>query len=92
MTGNRACSPAPGLAIGRHRLGQPGLRYCREHGEVRVRLAHGPRRRRGLNATLAEVTGRITVLASALAGLGTVLVSGWYTAAGANAIAQMVAP
>ena len=40
MAGSRAYSSThPGA--GRHRLGRPGLRYCRDHGPVRVRLAYG---------------------------------------------------
>jgi hypothetical protein len=122
MAGNRlfrtAKRPAP--APGRHRLGKPGLRHCREIRGVRARLderslrrsgsgrrindqtaqramsgtadvTSRPSARRAMSGT-AALTGRLTVAVMAAAVAGAVVISGWYTAAGANAIAQMVAP
>ncbi len=75
--------------VGRHRLGAPGLKYCRHHRPVRARLV-----RQQVSRRRAVPASRILQVATLLAVLmvtGTVLVSGWYAAAGAAAIASMVA-
>jgi hypothetical protein len=58
--------------------------------EVAGGRPHHPRPTR--RAVASAIAGRLTVVAMAVALTGAVVVSGWYTAAGASAIAQMVAP
>jgi hypothetical protein len=74
--------------VGRHRLGAPGLKYCRHHRPVRARLVRQQVSRR--RAAPASRVLQVTTLLAALTVTGTVLVSGWYAAAGAAAIAGMV--
>jgi hypothetical protein len=90
MRGHRAQARPP--QSGRHRLGRPGLRHCRELEAVRSRLAADHRTHRAARTTTVRRTGRLGTLLMAAVGTGAVLISGWYTAAGASAIAQMVGP
>src|SRR5512146_1729827 len=76
---------------GRHRLGAPGLKYCRHHRAVRARLVHRRvSRRRAARISAARVSIEVAVLVTLVMIAGTVLVSGWYAAAGAAVIAGMV--
>jgi hypothetical protein len=76
---------------GRHRLGEPGLKYCRHLRPVRARLVTRPRRstRHTARVSRTRVSASLVV---ALTVMSTVLVSGWYAAAGAAVIADMVRP
>jgi len=82
---------------GRHRLGSPGLRHCRHLRPVRARLLTRRVSRRSTNQiTRHRAPGspvRISAtLMVALMALSTVLVSGWYAAAGAAVIVDIVRP
>jgi hypothetical protein len=93
MTGNRAYSiEIFGATRGRHRLGRPGLRHCRQLSGVRRRLSTGQCTRHRLRRSPADLARGATAVAVAVAVAAAVVLSGWYTAAGATAIAQMVAP
>jgi hypothetical protein len=86
-----AAGARPGT--GRHRLGAPGLKYCRHHRTVRARLVRREvTRRRAARVSRARLSARFAMLLTILVITGTVLVSGWYAAAGAAVIAQMVSP
>ena len=74
---------------GRHRLGEPGLKYCRHLRPVRARLVTRPQRR-GRHAARVSRTRLGAGLVLALTVTSTVLVSGWYAAAGAAVIADLV--
>ncbi|HET6211332.1 MAG TPA: hypothetical protein VFE14_00525 [Micromonosporaceae bacterium] len=76
----------------RHRLGSPGLRHSRE-------LCPTAERRRAVRAAVAPrhaapAPSRVRQIRSAavLVALGTLLISGWFVAAGASAFAQMIGP
>jgi hypothetical protein len=82
---------------GRHRLGSPGLRHCRHMRPVRARLVSRRVSRRGTNRITRHRAPSSPALMSAtlmvaLMVLSTVLVSGWYAAAGAAVIADIVRP
>jgi hypothetical protein len=80
------------LGPGRHRLGTPGLRHCRDLYGVRHRLAtRGGTRRHGAPVSRVRLGADAAMLLLAVVVTGTVLVSGWYAAAGAAVIAGMVA-
>ena len=76
---------------GRHRLGTPGLRYCGDLRGVPAGLAgHRGRGRRRAPTSPARLSAGFAVMLLAAVVVGTVLVSGWYAAAGAAVIAGMV--
>jgi hypothetical protein len=77
---------------GRHRLGHPGLHHCREFPSVRIRLAVGPITRHATPASPVQLSAHIVSLILLAVIAGTVLVSGWYAAAGAAVIADLVTP
>jgi hypothetical protein len=77
---------------GRHRLGQPGLRHCRDLRTVRLRLTTGRLTRHAAPVSPAQFSAQLVALILLVAVTGTVLVSGWYAAAGAAVIADIVAP
>jgi len=89
VVGRTVANVRPGY--GRHRLGTPGLRHCRELRGVRVRLATRARTRHAAPVSRARISADVTVLLLVAIVAGTVLVSGWYAAAGAAVIAGMVA-
>jgi len=70
---------------GRHRLGQPGLRYCRELPEVSARLEQLRLRQ----AETARPRFRPAYTLGALAATGAVVVSGWLVA-GSTAFADII--
>jgi hypothetical protein len=74
-----------GRVPGRHRVGSPDLRHCRQLPGVRLRLAapFPSTIRRPANPTA------LTVLLAVL--LGVSMISGWLTATGAAAFAGMMA-
>lgn len=80
---------------GRHRAGEQGLRHCADLPAVRTRLAsrhvtrQGSRRRR---RDPLRLTAQFLAAVASVAATTTVMVSGWYAAAGASAVAQMVTP
>jgi hypothetical protein len=76
---------------GRHRLGGHGLHHCRDLRPVRVRLANGDATRHAASRSRARVGAEVFALMLAAMIVSTVLVSGWYAAAGAAVIADMVA-
>jgi hypothetical protein len=81
-------------ARGRHRLGNPGLRYCRHLRPVRARLVtrrSAPLTRHATPVSPARLSAELAMLLLVAMVMGTVLVSGWYAAAGAAVIAGMVA-
>lgn len=71
--------------VGRHRLGQPGLRYCRDHAEVDARLAQVQSRRTAARRPRL----RTGYALGAVAATSAVVVSGWL-AAGSAAFADIV--
>ncbi|GAA3451461.1 hypothetical protein GCM10018962_32940 [Dactylosporangium matsuzakiense] len=84
--------------MGRHSLGQPGLArrdwagFMPERNGVEPegrRPGRRPRHRRVRRPLAAPSDGWAFMVAAAV--LGMLVVSGWYTAAGANAVAQMLA-
>jgi hypothetical protein len=76
---------------GRHRLGSPGLKYCRHHRPVRARLVRRQvTRRRAAPVSPARLSAEVAMLVTIVMVTGTVLVSGWYAAAGAAVIADLV--
>ncbi|GGM59989.1 hypothetical protein ACFFX1_04630 [Dactylosporangium sucinum] len=81
------------MTVGRHSLGRPGLER-RGPAPAQVdpdgrRPAHHPRHRR--ERSLWQWTGEAMSLLAAVAVLALLAVSGWYTATGASAMAQMLA-
>jgi hypothetical protein len=76
---------------GRHRLGTAGLCHCRELRGVRVRLATRRGTSHAAPVSRARISADVAVLLLVAVIAGTVLVSGWYAAAGAAVIAGMVA-
>lgn len=72
---------------GRHRYGQPGLRYCLEIEEVRLRLRYGPSRRRAAVRAPGWASPGFAVAAIALA--GALVASGWL-ATGVPAVAEIL--
>lgn len=74
---------------GRHRLGRPGLKYCRHLRPVRARLV--TRRVTRHNAHISRIRVSASLMLVLMA-MSTVLVSGWYAAAGAAVIADIVHP
>jgi hypothetical protein len=88
MVGPGRASVRPGR--GRHRLGSRGLHHCRELRAVRVRLANGGSTRHAAAMSRARVGAEVFALMLAAMIVSTVLVSGWYAAAGAAVIADMV--
>lgn len=89
-----ALRTAPGTTVpagvrpaGRHRHGTPGTRTRYPGRSTRLPVPRRARHRRAERPGAAAVRyGTLAVLA------GTVMVSGWFTAAGANALAQMAHP
>lgn len=96
---HRVFAAAAGVRVvrtaGRHQAGSAGLQRCVELAGVQQRLdarrgagqvsrhrRHQPKRR-GV---------RMSALVAAAGAAAVILVSGWYTAAGAAAVAQMVSP
>jgi hypothetical protein len=77
-------------ARGRHRLGKPGLKYCRHLRPVRARLTRQEVTRHAAPLSRIRLTAEVAMLLLMAMVTGTVLVSGWYAAAGAAVIAQMV--
>jgi hypothetical protein len=77
---------------GRHRLGHPGLNYCRQLPTVRSRLDVGPITRHAAPISPAQLSIHVVSLILLAVIAGTVLVSGWYAAAGAAVIADIVTP
>ncbi|HZN74207.1 MAG TPA: hypothetical protein VFC00_21270 [Micromonosporaceae bacterium] len=76
----------PSRPAGRHRLGTPGLRPCRELCQVAERPPWiGPR-------ALVQGSIRSARLAAVVVVLGTLAVSSWFAAAGATAFADMIHP
>jgi hypothetical protein len=73
---------------GRHRLGHAGLTHCRSHPDVSKRI---DARRAESRRTGDGQPARRFATAAALSALTAVLVSGWYAASGASAIAMMLA-
>jgi hypothetical protein len=86
------------LLRGKHRLGRPGLKHCRQLQGVQVNLAAGtatrhtiPKARTASRArSTASLSAEIAMLVLVAVVAGTVLVSGWYAAAGAAVIADIV--
>ena len=76
---------------GRHRLGRPGLKYCRHHRPVRARLVTREVTRHAAPVSPVRLSAQAAMLVVMIMIAGTVLVSGWYAAAGAAVIAGMVA-
>lgn len=80
---------------GRHQAGGAGLRRCVELASVQQRLdarrgtGHASRHRRHQPRRRGV---RISTMLAAAGAAAVILVSGWYTAAGAAAVAQMVSP
>lgn len=86
MTGTRHGGP-----IGRHRLGDPRLRHCREFNGVRERLVSwSPSRRGPARPTMAVRAGQLLAAACGAAAVVTLALSGWYTATGATVVTQMI--
>jgi hypothetical protein len=77
---------------GRHRLGHPGLHHCRDLRPVHLRLATGRLNRHAAPVSPAQFSAQLVALVLLAVIAGTVLVSGWYAAAGAAVIADIVAP
>jgi hypothetical protein len=86
---------------GRHRLGTAGLRHCRELVPAPEPMVTGHRRPRATTRVTAgpavgravtAVAARCAALACGALTVGVLAVSGWYTAAGASAVAQMITP
>ena len=80
------------MTLGRHSLGRPGLALreppatVNDGGKRSIRHARHRRVR-----TLLQWTGEMFGFFGAAAVLGVLAVSGWYTANGATAVAQMLA-
>jgi hypothetical protein len=70
---------------GRHRLGRPGLEHRRDllPEGPRQRARHRRRRRVITAERMSVLVATVTVVA--------IVVSGWYAASGATAVAQMLA-
>ncbi len=79
-------------ARGRHRLGRPGLSHCRDLPAVLERLSAGMVTRHTTVLPRARLSAQTAVTLVAALVAGTVVVSGWYTGAGADVIASIVAP
>ena len=86
------------MTVGRHSLGQPGLArrdwagFMPDRSDTAPsgrRPERRPRHRRVRRPLTAPTDGWAFLVAAAV--LGMLVVSGWYTAAGANAVAQMLA-
>ncbi|GII21667.1 hypothetical protein [Planosporangium mesophilum] len=78
--------------VGRHRLGRPGLKYCRHLRPVRARLIRRDVTRHAAPVSPLRLGAEVAMLLGILMVTGTVLVSGWYAASGAAAVAGMVGP
>jgi hypothetical protein len=77
-------------ARGRHRVGGPGLRHVRAFPNLSVRPRGRPAHARR-TATDRQTAARRLSTVVAYTAIAAVLVSGWFAASGATAIAQMVA-
>jgi hypothetical protein len=86
------------MTVGRHTLGQPGLArwdwagFMPQGSGVTApgrRLERRPRHRRIRQRWSATSDSWAFLVAAAV--MGMLVVSGWYTAAGANAVVQMLA-
>jgi hypothetical protein len=88
VRGSVAASTGPG----RHRLGRAGLTHCRSHPGVTKRI--DARRAEACNTRRVADDGgpaRRFAAVAAVSAITAVLVSGWYAASGASAIAMMLA-
>ncbi|WP_163506466.1 hypothetical protein [Fodinicola acaciae] len=74
--------------VGRHRLGQPGLRYCREIPEVRDRLEPTTTRHPHGSAS-ARWRIRPALVVGAAAAAGAAVVGGWLVT-GSTALADIL--
>jgi hypothetical protein len=74
--------------VGRHRLGQPGLRYCREIPEVRDRLnSTTDRHPRGAGSAHWRI--RPALIVGAATAAGAAIVGGWLVT-GTTALADIL--
>jgi len=78
--------------VGRHRLGAADRRYCRNLDPVAGRLAAADQVRQGRARSRLRTLSRIAAASGLISATVVVVVSGWYTMAGASAIAQMTTP
>jgi hypothetical protein len=78
------------LSHGRHRLGRPGLRHCRQMRGVRTRLVVGTRTRHARPMRPVRATAEVAAILLIAVVASTVVVSGWYAAAGAAVVAGIV--
>jgi mRNA-degrading endonuclease toxin of MazEF toxin-antitoxin module len=78
------------LRPGRHRLGRPGLQHCRQMRSVRHRMVVGPRNRHVKPVRRLRATAEVAAVMLMAAVASTVLISGWYAAAGAAVVAGIV--
>jgi hypothetical protein len=74
--------------VGRHRFGQPGLRYCREIPEVRDRLAAAANRHPHGSAS-ARWRIRPALVVGAATAAGAAIVGGWLVT-GTTALADIL--
>jgi hypothetical protein len=77
-------------AGGRHRLGNPGLRYCRHHHPVGIRVATRQYTRHAARISPVRRGAEVAMAVAMLMVTGTVLISGWYAVTGAAVMVGMV--